>query len=614
MSLWRGATRALFFTGKGGVGKTSAACATAVGLAESGKEVLLVSTDPASNLAEVLGTALSERVTHVPGVRGLAATNLDPVATAAVYRERLLAPYRGVLPADALRSIEEQLSGACTVEVAAFEHFARLLAAPEATRDFDHVVFDTAPTGHTLRLLELPAAWSRFLDASATGASCLGPLSALQAQRGLYAAARDALADPATTTVVLVARPDGASLAEADRAREELAALGVRHLKLVVNGVFTATDRRDPLALDLEARGRRALGAVPAGLAGLERITLPLVSFAVVGVEAVRAFARAAGGEAPAAPRVALADATRDLAPPRPSATWTELVEGLAARGRGVVLTMGKGGVGKTTVARELARDLAARGLRVHCTTTDPAGRPEASEALGGGSLRVDRIDPAIEVEAYAADVLAAAGDLDAESRALLEEDLRSPCTAEIAVFRALARVVAEGADGFVVVDTAPTGHTLLLLDAAQAYHRDVARSAGVVPPEVRELLPRLRDPGFASVIVVALPEPTPVHEAAALQEDLRRASIPVHAWVVNQCLTPWTVTDPVLVARRLGEARSLREVGALCDRVVWKAYEPAVPAVDARARVRARIPSGGTCAADDAVRGVVPPTPTVRD
>ena len=588
-----GATRALFLTGKGGVGKTSVACAIALRLAERGRRVLIVSTDPASNLDEVLGVPLSERAIAVPGGAGLFAMNIDPVATAAAYRERLLAPYRGVLPKDAVASIEEQLSGACTVEVAAFEHFARLLAGPDAATAYDHVVFDTAPTGHTLRLLELPAAWSRFLDASTTGASCLGPLSALREQRGLYAAARDALADAATTTVVLVARPDRASLAEADRAREELAALGVCNLRLVVNGVFAATDHADPIALDLEARGLRALDAAPAGLVGLARVTLPLIAFAVVGIEAVRAFGRP-GVVPPPRPCGPVSPPVPGSPSPLPSLApslpWSRFVDDFARRGHGVVLTMGKGGVGKTTVARAIARDLARRGLAVHLTTTDPAGHFDASDAAGRGSMRLDRIDPKVEVEAYTAEVLAASSGLDEEGRALLEEDLRSPCTAEIAIFRALARVVAEGVDGFVVIDTAPTGHTLLLLDAAQAYQRDVARSAGGVPPEVRDLLSRLRDPAFASVVLVALPEPTPVHEAKALQEDLARASISVHAWVVNQCLTPLAVTDPVLVARRRAEAKSLREVSTLSSRVVWRPYEPLVAADDTRAGSRSTL------------------------
>jgi arsenite-transporting ATPase len=211
--------RNLFFTGKGGVGKTSVACATAIALADRGRRVLLVSTDPASNLDEVLETPLASEPRAVSGVERLFAQNIDPEAAAHAYRERTVGPYRGVLPAAAVRSIEEQLSGACTVEIAAFDEFSKLLAAPRESDTFDHVVFDTAPTGHTLRLLELPAAWSGFLESNVGGTSCLGPLAGLSAQQALYERARQALTDAATTALVLVARADRASLREAERTR-----------------------------------------------------------------------------------------------------------------------------------------------------------------------------------------------------------------------------------------------------------------------------------------------------------------------------------------------------------------------------------------------------------
>src|SRR6478609_7648116 len=225
-------TRILFFTGKGGVGKTSAACATAIALADAGKRVLLVSTDPASNLDEVLGVALSGAPTQVPNVPGLAALNIDPVQAAHDYRERVVAPYRGALPAAAIKSIEEQLSGACTVEIAAFDEFSKLLGDPAATSAFDHVLFDTAPTGHTLRLLQLPAAWTVFFEKNVGGNSCLGPLAGLATQRALYDAALKALADPATTTLVLVTRAEATALREAARTSRELADLGIGHQQL----------------------------------------------------------------------------------------------------------------------------------------------------------------------------------------------------------------------------------------------------------------------------------------------------------------------------------------------------------------------------------------------
>jgi len=548
--------RFLFFTGKGGVGKTSTASATAIALADRGDRVLLVSTDPASNLDEVLGLALASTPRQVPDVPGLEALNIDPMAAAAAYRERVVGPYRGVLPDSAVASIEEQLSGACTVEIAAFDEFTALLADPAATGSYDHVIFDTAPTGHTLRLLSLPEAWTDFIDTNTLGTSCIGPLSGLSNQQDRYRAAVATLADGARTVLVLVSRPDPIALDEATRAAGELAALGIVNQRLVVNGVFRAADAGDPLAVSLAERATQALAAVPTGLAGLARDEVPLVSWSPVGIPGLRALVTGTPPAQITAPAVPMAD----------TIALGALVDQVAARGRGLVLTMGKGGVGKTTLAAAIAVELAGRGHEVDLTTTDPAAHLDAvldtGVGSGPGSLRVSRIDPDRVTAAYIADVLADAGaGLDASARAVLEEDLRSPCTAEIAVFREFARTVAGATDHFVVLDTAPTGHTLLLLDAARAYHREVGRQGGTVPPEVDTLLDRLTDPGFTSVFVVTLPEATPIHEAAALQADLRRAGIEPAAWVVNQSLAAAGVTDPVLVARADGETHCLDEI-----------------------------------------------------
>jgi arsenite-transporting ATPase len=257
------------------------------------------------------------------------------------------------------------------------------------------------------------------------------------------------------------------------------------------------------------------------------------------------------------------------------------LIDELAAVGHGVILAMGKGGVGKTTVAAAVAVALAERGFDVHLSTTDPAAHVAgtiAAEKIAG--LTVGRIDPARETADYTAEVLqTAGGDLDAEGKALLEEDLRSPCTEEIAVFRAFAKAVSEGASSFVVLDTAPTGHTILLLDSALAYHREVTRQASQMPDSVENLLPRLRDPEFTRVLVVTLPEATPVHEAAKLQQDLRRAEIEPFAWVINQSLLPLEFTDSTLRRRQQHELQFIDEVkSSLATRVAlvpWQA-EPA--------------------------------------
>ena len=546
----------LFFTGKGGVGKTTTSTAAAIALADRGQKVLLVSTDPASNLDEVLNLPLAAEPAPVPEVPGLFAANVDPVAAAAAYREKMVGPYRGVLPEAAVRSMEEQLSGACTVEIAAFNEFARLMGNPAAASGFDHILFDTAPTGHTLRLLSLPAAWSDFIDTNSGGTSCLGPLAGLQAQQQLYAATRQALADPDKTLVVVVSRPDEGSLAEAARASAELAELGVRNQHLVLNGLLRLWDGSDPIATALIARGQSALAAMPAALKSLPRTDIPLSGTELVGIEALRMFFT---------PESTPPSAANPVAESPLPAPFAQLLDQLAAQSGGVIMTMGKGGVGKTTLAVNMATALAERGKQVHLTTTDPAAH--VAQALGNrtaANLQVSRIDPVAETEAYRRDVLATAGaGLDEEALALLDEDLRSPCTEEIAVFRAFARVVAEGDGGFVVIDTAPTGHTLLLLDASESYHREVSRSLSDIPEAVRQLLPRLRDPVFTKVFLVTLPEATPVHEALALQDDLRRAGIEPAGWIINQSLAPLEINDPLLRQRRGREFRYIDEVVA---------------------------------------------------
>jgi arsenite/tail-anchored protein-transporting ATPase len=568
MKLLGDVPRYVFFTGKGGVGKTSVACATALSLAEAGRRVLLVSTDPASNLDEVLGTALGSSPTLVAGIARLAALNLDPEAAAHAYRERIVGPYRGILPDASVRSIEEQLSGACTVEIAAFDEFSKLLGDPRSTSDFEHVIFDTAPTGHTLRLLELPAAWTAHIDEAPDGASCLGPLSGLTAQRGLYDSTRRALVDQTKTRFVLVVRPERSGIDEAARASNELTALGVTHQQLVVNGVFSATDRLDPIAMALEERGQQALTSLPDVLVELPRTELRLRPSGLVGLSQLRALLR-----------------DQDVTPSLPDLTFSattpfrslqDLVPELERDQCGVILTMGKGGVGKTTLATRIARELALRGNRVHFTTTDPAAHLNTLRTLEAFGVVVSHIDPILETQTYAADVLSSAGaNLESGARKLLEEELRSPCTQEIAVFRAFARAIHSGQDGFVVIDTAPTGHTVLLLDAAESYHREVLRAPGRAPEDVRQLLPRLRDPRFVKVVIVTLPEATPVHEAEQLQRDLRRAGIEPFAWIVNQSLLPVTVTDPILVRRREAEGPFLAEVHLLSQTVAVAPFDP---------------------------------------
>jgi arsenite-transporting ATPase len=564
-------TRFLFFTGKGGVGKTSLACAAAVALADGESGVLLVSTDPASNLDEVLGVRLWGEATAVPGVSGLDALNIDPEAAARAYRDRVVGPYRGVLPEAAMAQMEEQLSGACTVEIAAFEQFARLLgdAGP-----YEHVLFDTAPTGHTLRLLALPSAWDGFLRVNNTGTSCIGPLSALSDQRAVYAAAVRALEDGSRTTIILVTRPETTAMLEAGRTSAELRALRIGNQRLVVNGVFRPSVSEDPLAATLARRSREVLAAVPETLASLPREEIPLFGYDLVGLPALRALA---GGVTP--PDLDDASAAEVL-PPTPDAGLSRLLDEIAAPGHGLLMVMGKGGVGKTTVAAAIAVALARRGLHVHLTTTDPAAHVVATVGEDIDGMTVGRIDPEAATRAYVEHALATSGaGLDPDARALLEEDLRSPCTQEIAVFQAFSRTVAEARRGFVVLDTAPTGHTLLLLDAAGSYHRDVMRTTRGSPGRLVTPLMRLRDPAYTKVLIVTLPETTPVLEAERLQNDLRRAGIEPFAWVLNRSLAAAGPRDPVLRQRAAAEAAHVKRVRReVAGRVVLIPWRPEAP------------------------------------
>jgi len=506
----------VFFTGKGGVGKTSLACATAVGLTAQNKKVLLVSTDPASNVGQVFETKIGNKITAVEGLNRLDAIEINPEEAAAAYRERIVGPMRNVLPADTLEAIEEQLSGACTTEIAAFDEFTALLTDSTLIDRYDHVIFDTAPTGHTIRMLQLPGAWSGFLEAGKGDASCLGPLAGLEKQRIRYGAAVDRLSDEASTRLILVARPRRSALLEVARTSKELAAIGIRNQQLAVNGMMPAKTGGDPLAVALLQRDRDALAEMPPAVAALPRAQFALRAENLVGIDALKRFA---SGN----PEEVANNQTGDISD-QALPTLATLIDDIERPGKGLVMFMGKGGVGKTTMAAAVACELAARGHDVLLTTTDPAAH--ISETLGGSlsGLTVDRIDPALETARYRDHVMATKGrNLDTQARAMLEEDLRSPCTEEIAVFQAFSRVIRESNRHYVVMDTAPTGHTLLLLDATGSYHRDIVRHAEA-STQGRIVTPmmRLQDPEKTKVMIVTLPETTPVLEAARRRKRLR--------------------------------------------------------------------------------------------
>lgn len=546
--------RYLFFTGKGGVGKTSIACACAVELADAGKKVLLVSTDPASNVGQVFGGTIGNRITPVDSVPRLSALEIDPQGAAQAYRDRIVGPVRGVLPDEVVKGIEEQLSGACTTEIAAFDEFTGLLTDTALTAGFDHIIFDTAPTGHTIRLLQLPGAWSGFLEAGKGDASCLGPLAGLEKQRAQYKAAVQALADPGRTRLVLVARAQAATLREANRTHQELAAIGLSQQYLVINGVLPLEALQDdPLAAAIHQREALALANMSAELKALPQDSLALKPFNLVGLDALRHLLNDAPVPYSTVPSAVQAPTAPNL---------SQLVDDIAADGHGLVMLMGKGGVGKTTLAAAVAVELAHRGLPVHLTTSDPAAH--LAQTLDGtlNHLTVSRIDPHEVTERYREHVLSTKGaNLDAEGRAMLEEDLRSPCTEEIAVFQAFSRIIREAGKKFVVMDTAPTGHTLLLLDATGTYHRDIVRQMGDKGVHFTTPMMQLQDPKQTKVLIVTLAETTPVLEAANLQTDLRRAGIEPWAWVINNSLAACAPASPLLRQRAGNELREIEAV-----------------------------------------------------
>lgn len=555
-------TTYLFFTGKGGVGKTSLSCATAIQLADEGKEVLLVSTDPASNLQDVLQSEVYDKIKPVKGVANLSAINIDPEISAEEYRARVTEPLKQILNEADIAKMNEELSGACTTEIAAFDEFSRFISGESEGGKFDVVVFDTAPTGHTLRLLELPAAWASFSEENPDGASCLGPTSALKSSQERYNKVVKRLRDPKLATFYLVARADKSSLKEASRTSDELAELEMKNQQLLVNGIFKAVDTQDQFALKMQKLAEKELESIPENLQELSVKTYPLLPYNILGVEKLRSLLDPELQKKLIASEVKNAEETDRLLP-----GMDKLVEELTAdKTNGLIMTMGKGGVGKTLTASALAVMIAKRGFEVHLTTTDPAAHvQDFIDQLRElpENLTIDRIDPKLETQRYTDKVLLQKGkNLDEHGKKLLLEDLKSPCTEEVAVFHAFSKAIQHAKRKFVVIDTAPTGHTLLLLDTAGSYHREVLRTTGMDPAKIRTPYMSLQDPELSKLILVSLPETTPMREASVLQDDLKRAGINTYAWVVNQSLSMQKgLQDPLLKSRSMAETKVIKEI-----------------------------------------------------
>ena len=549
-------TKYLFFTGKGGVGKTSTACATAVKLADKGKKVLLLSTDPASNLQDVFNIELSNKPTKIKEVQKLTVINLNPEESAREYRESVIAPYRGQLPEEIIKNMEEQLSGSCTIEIAAFNEFSNFITNNEIQKDYDYVIFDTAPTGHTLRMLQLPSAWSNFIAESTHGASCLGQLAGLEEKKEMYKDAVRTLAKGDLTTLVLVSRPEFAPLKEAERSSFELSELGINNQILVINGVLESYTPNDTMSVNLYHKQQEAMKNIPDRIAHVAAYTVPLRAYNISGIENIRDMLD----------KDELTDNKEQLNK-KDILQLKDLIDYLHYTNKKVIFTMGKGGVGKTTIASAIALGLSNKGVKVHLTTTDPAAHLQyvISEK---GNITISKIDEKLELAKYQKEVLDIAKQtMNEEDIAYVEEDLRSPCTQEIAVFRAFANIVEKANEEVVVIDTAPTGHTLLLLDSTQSYHREVERTqGGNIPKSVKDLLPRLRNEIETEVVIITLPEATPVYEAQRLEADLTRAGIKVKWWVINSSLLLTNTEDILLKSKAQNEIHWINEVDKISN------------------------------------------------
>ncbi|MBU3219457.1 arsenical pump-driving ATPase [Clostridium algidicarnis] len=562
-------TKYLFFTGKGGVGKTSIASATAIGLADKGEKVLLISTDPASNLQDVFGIDLDNKGTIIKEVPNLVVLNLDPEEAAREYKESVMAPYIGKLPETVLNNMEEQLSGSCTVEIAAFNEFSTFITDKDIQRQYDHIIFDTAPTGHTLRMLQLPSAWSDFISESTHGASCLGQLSGLESKKDMYKQAVETLSDGEVTKLILISRAEYSPLKEAERASKELRDLGVNNQVMVINGILDLEEgsKDDDVSNKLYSKQQEALKNIPDYLKDMETYRIPLRSYSMTGVKNIRLMLKENYLETEEG------KLKRQDIP-----NLKELIDDLYISKKRVIFTMGKGGVGKTSLAAVIAVGLSRKGVKVHLATTDPAHHFKfvVNEDLG---ITLSNIDEKEELNKYKEEVLKKSREtMSEEDIEYIEEDLRSPCTQEIAVFRAFAEIVEKAEEEVVVIDTAPTGHTLLLLDSTESYNKEIQRSKGDIPSSVQNLLPRLRNEDETEVVIVTLPEATPVYEAMRLEKDLKRAGIKNKWWIINSSLFMTNTKSPLLKTKASSEIQWINKVDEISKGnfvvIPWKSEE----------------------------------------
>ena len=574
-----------FFSGKGGVGKTSMACTTAVYHADAGQRTLIVTTDPASNLSDVFAQPIGHAITPIAGVPNLFAMELDADQATAEYIDHAMAPIRAAFPPQIVAVMEEQMSGPCTAEVAAFDRFTDFIDVPsDGGGVFDTVIFDTAPTGHTLRLIALPVEWSRNINAAeqGSGQTCIGPAAAIQDAKHKYERAVALMRDPAATTFTFVLQPEATALKETRRAMDELHKLGITSQDLIVNGVIPVEEASNPLFAARRSMQQGYLAQIARELP-LPTQQMPLLAGEITGVTRLRAVARLLfAGEATAlvdlvANDVWVAPTTNDL-----DAILPRL---LPDGGRRTLFFAGKGGVGKTVASCLTAVWLAHQGFKTLLLTTDPAahlgdvlGVPvgdTVARVPGVPNLSATKIDPQAAGAAYKARILAdaQARGRSAASIAVMQEELDSPCTEEIAAFDQFIDYAAQDAWDVIVFDTAPTGHTLRMLELPLDWSQqldvkvfasvDGAAADDVAKARFAGVIAMMRDPRQSTFAFVLYPEATPILEAARAAEELSTLGLRPSLVVANYVLPPEAEATPFGRARRAMQGRYLAELPA---------------------------------------------------
>lgn len=565
-----------FFSGKGGVGKTTMACATALQFAKDGHKTLIITTDPASNLSDVFETQIGHSIRQLPGSDNLWGMEIDPDEATKEYRERILAPMRAAMPESVLSVMEEQFNSPCTTEIASFDRFVDFMTEEEFGEglQFDHIIFDTAPTGHTIRLLELPVDWSKHIEESAKGSgqTCIGPVASIQENKKKYDKAISLMADPERTRFTFVLLAEGTSLYETKRAHAELSEIGVANSDFIVNGLlplevcdheffrsryemqqkylrqieeqFGADSVRQMYQRDSEIRG----------VDGLQHISVDLYG----------------NGDA----QWTLHDDRLAKTEPFTQEATDKIERLLTKRSDGTksIYFTGKGGVGKTVVSCATAVHLAEKGYKTLLITTDPASH--IGEVLGHSvedkALPVEDvpgldaviIDQEKATEEYKQRMLDEARQKYSEDMlTAMKEELESPCTEEMAAFDKFMEYVEADTYDLVVFDTAPTGHTLRLLELPFDYSDQVGmmfsgagngdQKESEAGNRLKRIIERMKDPEQSVFSFVLYPENTPIEEAWRAYNDLKEADIPIQFLVVNQVIDQSYCTNDFFNRRR---------------------------------------------------------------